>query len=767
MLVSFALRAADVTVHDSVVTLATNGANNYTFTDGGSGQSVTVALAMTAYSPINPGATLQTLDGDTRVGGNFQNGFINGSGVNFSASLVAASSGVTAGTVKFRIAGLGIRPVDSGGTLLWTSSVAPVTATYSNGTEILQSLDATTMSLSSSNYSAQLRFPDAALFQLTDAGALAGQSLALNASFTAVSTATGDAQIVSWLTTYSGLYARIYTNDLAKTNGVSGTTWSNGQENQTLPAYRGVQEISYSSNWIYLRTTGLGQHIMGPWYNDATRTVAFVNLPANQKALYRFPRTDTLTNPPAAKTPTFGGVDVIGYFVDGVAMFDALDGFVWTGSTEGNGAGQWRRAAYPNEGITFDPSYTHQQNTGVYHNHADPLALRYLLGDHVDFNPVTKLYAESTNAPTRHSPIIGWVRDGLPMYGPYGYSVSNNASSGVRRMVSGYVLRDGANGTDDLTSAGRGSLPAWTLRNNGNTAASGPDVSGTYPLGRYLQDYAYLGDLVNPNTSTSYVLGADFDLNEFSARYCVTPEFPGGTWAYFLNIDSNGTPAAPWVVGQFFMGNPTGNKFTNITDTIVTNFSGGPNLATTGSAPKLASANVTLTWSSVDGGTYQVETTTNLANWTALRTNIASGGLLTTNIHTNGALFTANFYRFSRTALANYDPVTGTVTTNGGAAQGITSVVPNTGNRGVNNLALTITLNSGFTPAPPPNNVQPTGASLTGPLTIPAISYSRNTNTGIVTATFNLTNGIPTGPYTINTAFGPNTWSLTNGFTVQ
>ena len=67
-----------------------------------------------------------------------------------------------------------------------------------------------------------------------------------------------------------------------------------------------------------------------------------------------------------------------------------------------------------------------------YHYHANPPALRYELGDHVDFNPVTKIYTEDTNAPTKHSPILGWAADGFPIYGPYGYSSASNSTSGIR-----------------------------------------------------------------------------------------------------------------------------------------------------------------------------------------------------------------------------------------------------------------------------------------------------------------------------------------------
>jgi len=98
-------------------------------------------------------------------------------------------------------------------------------------------------------------------------------------------------------------------------------------------------------------------------------------------------------------------------------------------------------------------------------------------------------------------------------------------------------------------------------------------------------------------------------------------------------------------------------------------------------------------------------------------------------------------------------------------SEGIASVSPTNGNKNTT-VTLTITLNSGFSMAPPPNNVQPTSVTLVqGATVINATSYSRNTTTGIVTASVPL--GATTGPYTVNATFGPNTWSLANGFNVN
>ena len=375
---------------------------------------------------------------------------------------------------------------------------------------------------------------------------------------TATATLHADPLLTSWITAYSGNYARIYETDAQLAAGTTETTWSRNSVSQTLPAYAGVQNIYSSSNWVYIRTTGLGSHIMGPWYNDATRVPLFVNIPANQKALIRFPRNPVI---PTTKTTVQGEV---GYFVDGVDAFDSRDAVSYINSTGVDGSapggggstgdGIWNRDAYMNEAITFDPALAHQQNTGVYHYHANPIATRYLLGDHVDFNPATKTYSESTNAPTKHSPIVGWAKDGLPIYGPYGFSNPTNPASGVRRMVSGFVPRNGQNGTVNLATTGRTTIPAWAARagNRSTTLLAteyGPAVSTSFPLGRYTEDNDYLGD-------HGQVQGVGFDLDEYNYRFCVTPEYPAGTNVYFVCITSNGLPTYPYNVGKQFYGTP-------------------------------------------------------------------------------------------------------------------------------------------------------------------------------------------------------------------
>ncbi len=563
-------------------------------------------------------------------------------------------------------------------------------------------------------------------------------------------------RIDSWMTDRSGAYARIYTNATAQAARSSSTTWSNGSQTQSLPAYSGVQEITYSSDWVYIRTTGLGLHTMGPW------AAGFPNLPANQHGYYRFPLNPVAPSAGTAKTLTGNGT--IGFFVDGVAMFDSRDAHYWNGTTDDvGGTGNWNREAYVNEGATFDPAYAHQENTGTYHYHANPVALRHLLGDHVAFNTSSQTYSEMTNPVVRHSPILGWVADGYPIYGPYGYAVATNPASGLRRMVSGYHLRNGTMNTDDLSVMGRKSLPAWATRlyASGGTT-TGPDVSQTYPLGRYMEDNAYLGDL-------GYTQGTDFDLDESNGRFCVTPEFPQGTYAYFVCIAADGTPVFPYNIGRAYYGTVKAGPVTTLTETVASWFVGGADSPVVVEASRVNGGSVTLVWSAVEGGTYQVEGSTELKHWSAATTGVAAvGNTAGTNV---AAADLAGFFRVNQTALASYDSVTNSSgNTGGGGGPGggggnptLDHLTPNAGARG-STVVVTFALGA----MAPPAAIQPTSASL-GTLVGKKLSRSGSN----VTATFDIPPTAAAGVVTASVVFpgppgmGNVTFTLVNGFTIQ
>jgi hypothetical protein len=358
--------------------------------------------------------------------------------------------------------------------------------------------------------------------------------------------------------------------------------------------------------------------------------------------MYRIPRSPTV---PTTKTANGGGP--IGYFVDGAAMFNSWDAYTYSTVSNvdaQNITGYWNRDAYVNEGASFDPNNAHQAG-GQYHYHANPPALRYQLGDHVDFNSVTKIYTEDTNAPTKHSPILAWTADGYPVYGPYGYSVSNDASSGIRRMISGYVLRNGQYGTDNLHQQ----------RTQNNSRVVGAVVQRQLKPSRPGRQHEFSARTLHGRQRLSRRPRHRARHEHLRPRRIQRPlvrhaGISGGTYAYFVSISSNGTPVFPYNIGRGFYGSPTGGTVTTISETVVTNFLGNTNLTSTLNSPSVNSGTVTLSWSAIEGGTYMVQSTTNFADVDD-QFHDRSRQIERSASYTNNPTDNYRFYRVARTAV--------------------------------------------------------------------------------------------------------------------
>jgi len=117
-----------------------------------------------------------------------------------------------------------------------------------------------------------------------------------------------------------------------------------------------------------------------------------------------------------------------------------------------------------------------------------------------------------------HSKIVGWALDGFPIYGPFGYQNPLDPTSNVVQMLS-----------------------TWGLKGPSDPIFSNPARISNTP-GIYIEDYE-----IKPQTGT---------LDAFNGRYCVTPDFKNGTYAYFLTFEEAGegdavptVPAYPYVIG--------------------------------------------------------------------------------------------------------------------------------------------------------------------------------------------------------------------------
>ena len=166
-----------------------------------------------------------------------------------------------------------------------------------------------------------------------------------------------------------------------------------------------------------------------------------------------------------------------------------------------------------------------------YGHHYAPRKLRQTLynkrvvNGKTTFNP--DLVLDTLNRETestQHSPILGWAYDGNPIYGPYGFAHSDG-TGGIKKMQSGYKKRALLN------------RPSVTL----------------YPLGFFCNDYEWF---------------SDGDLDSFNGRFCITPEYPNGVYAYFATIGNNDSsfknfklPEYPYAIGDRFKSTPIDFNF--------------------------------------------------------------------------------------------------------------------------------------------------------------------------------------------------------------
>jgi hypothetical protein len=288
------------------------------------------------------------------------------------------------------------------------------------------------------------------------------------------------------------------------------TSWILNTTNAT--GYNGipsnVQTVQYSASQVYVSASCIPGYNIGPW-------TANPNTPTNQNFVCKFTRTPVQNT----GTPVFTGLGNTGLWSNGVAIFNPKDGQYWSGSafTMGATTTGFNRNALVYEGASFDNCLGHPAPGGVYHNHVNPGCLY------------------NSTLTTAHSPIIGYAFDGFPVYGAYAYT-NTNGTGAIKRMTPSFVLA-ASTGSVLLgaNTASASATPATPTTRNG-----GPPVNATYPLGNMLEDYIY-------------VAGSG-DLDFHNGRFCVTPEYPLGTYAYFVTIDATGYPVYPFVLGPTYYG---------------------------------------------------------------------------------------------------------------------------------------------------------------------------------------------------------------------
>lgn len=331
-------------------------------------------------------------------------------------------------------------------------------------------------------------------------------------------------------------------NWIQNTTNIKGRHYVKGNSTPVNDAVlANVLKVQYSADWVYVSTNGIPSYITGPFLDGNP------SLATSQNAIFKISLKPTKNT--GTPTNTTGGN--IGIFLNGVALFDYRDGVSWSNAQQalkggplmGMGDNVWNRDAVVGERLGFDCAKGHPA-MGNYHHHQNPSAFnldRKVISTVCDLYAADGLYVLDS---TKHSPLLGYTYDGFPIYGAFGYK-NADGTGGIARMKSSFFLRN---------------ITDRTVYADGTDVIDGPAVSTTYPLGYFREDYGYIA----PTASQP-----DY-LDEHNGRFCVTPEYPKGTYCYFATVDANWNSAYPYIVGPTFYGVRTPAKVTAVTETVST-----------------------------------------------------------------------------------------------------------------------------------------------------------------------------------------------------
>ncbi|MBX9877550.1 MAG: YHYH protein [Candidatus Obscuribacterales bacterium] len=228
------------------------------------------------------------------------------------------------------------------------------------------------------------------------------------------------------------------------------------------PAYAASNEVSIviEGDYRIIKSNGLPDHETGAFPNRGNP-----NTIREQHYTFRMP-----AEPIATGKTTWLGMYPFGVAINGIP-FDP-GAAEWWDNDPYSGWQYEAMALGPRLGI--DQNNAHVQPNGAYHYHGPP----------------TGLIDELSHAPK--PTLLGYAADGFPIYGPFGHSNPNDASSGMTKLHSSYRVKQG-------------------LRPNG----PGGDYDGLFT-----QDYEYKKGLGQ--------------LDECNGRFGVTEEFPKGTYYYVI-----------------------------------------------------------------------------------------------------------------------------------------------------------------------------------------------------------------------------------------
>ena len=129
----------------------------------------------------------------------------------------------------------------------------------------------------------------------------------------------------------------------------------------------------------------------------------------------------------------------------------------------------------------------------------------------------------------KHSPIIGWAYDGNPIYGPFGYKDPSNINSDLVIIKSSYKK----------------------------------DQTKVFNRPTQFAEGFFVNDYIYDNSG---------DLDIHNGRFCKTPEFPNGIYAYFATVEIGSSSNKLESIYPYFIGNTYRSPFINDNISLDQNF---------------------------------------------------------------------------------------------------------------------------------------------------------------------------------------------------
>lgn len=314
------------------------------------------------------------------------------------------------------------------------------------------------------------------------------------------------------------------TSWIQNTTGITGRHYMKGNPTPVVDTFQAnCQLVQYSADYSYVRCNGIPAYVIGP-YQDGNPAQA-----VGRNYLFKIPLKPQVQT----GTKTAVGLGHVAVLINGVPVYNYADARSY------NNGNVWHQNAIVFERAGFDCAKGHPAplqtgppgmggggTQGQYHHHQDPSAFniaKVKMSDVCDMYLADGLYVPDA---TKHGPLIGYSFDGYPIYGVYGW-VTEGGKQVVKRITPSYRLRSI---TERTTLADGTKL---------TQAQYGPTLTAQ-PLGSYAEDY-------------EYVEGSG-DLDIHNGRFCTTPEYPEGTYAYFATIDADGNSVYPYVIGPTYYG---------------------------------------------------------------------------------------------------------------------------------------------------------------------------------------------------------------------